>query len=946
MIVRNSTAFAAGRLTTGLFLFGLIHFAYAELPGISPVPARSRMSAIGELASRVAKARAAQNAGNLGAGSYSKRLPGGIGDDGEGEDGPAGGQAELAIAVDATGQHVLVGLNDTRGWDLNPLSLSGYAWSDDGGATFTDGGQLPAAGNPALNGALGSTFYPEAYGDPDVKYVPGGNGLQFIYSCILMKGVGAGTNFTSSAQTMGIFRSFDGGHSWEGPFEVTAATVPSASADKEFIDVDPDTGRVLISWTSFGSRTEISTAYSDDIMTGTPPTWSTRSVLNSGTSSGDQGSIPRFAGNGSPRAYVAWGQEFSDTAENIGLSVSSDNGVTWSPPISLRPANFFAIDYILGNDRVHQFPGLAVDNSPGTNQGNVYVVYADNNRHDGADIAFQRSTDGGLTFSTPIYLNSRPGADRAQWFPCVAVDRDSGRVSVIFYDQGIATSGDLSEAMWVYSDNGGVTWSSPTPLTTRPFHAGYGNDTGQPNLGDYIGATAQAGLLYAAWAGTAPLVSFVDGLPSPRFTVPDFVVRTMSHVAPALNLAEVSFTETGGNGFLDPGDTAAFALRLRNFVTNPQVGSATYTELSASLTTTNRGVTILAGTNSYPDLAPGATQTNVQPFMVLLEPGFVPGTTIEFSLGVKTAQGTTMLLFSQPTGTPIATTLFAEDFSSVSPGSLPAGWAAFHKGGANTVPWTTANDVPGATGNNALFHINADDGVNGDATRWEQVSTPTIAIPATAAYVTLDFDAWYDTEDNTYSPGFNIYGFDGATLRITDVTPGHATRTNLVEAFAEEITTGSLFHFPKHLPRGNSTAYFQDMSVWGGYSGGWQHVHMKLPGMQGTSVQLRWEYTQDANGTATDVRPADTYCGVAIDNVILSSVVLVAPPVLTIAAGTNSVDLSWNATPGADYQVQFTADLGNGWSALTTVSATNSTAFVSDSINSPAPRFYRVVAGR
>ena len=82
--------------------------------------------------------------------------------------------------------HVVVGFNDSRGFDLNPIRVSGYAWSDNGGLTFTDGGPLPSA--PA--GSLGTVLLPQVFGDPDVKYVPGGAGCQFIYSSILARGSG------------------------------------------------------------------------------------------------------------------------------------------------------------------------------------------------------------------------------------------------------------------------------------------------------------------------------------------------------------------------------------------------------------------------------------------------------------------------------------------------------------------------------------------------------------------------------------------------------------------------------------------------------------------------------------------------------------------------------------------------------------------------------------
>ena len=99
------------------------------------------------------------------------------------------------------------------------------------------------------------------------------------------------------------------------------------------------------------------------------------------------------------------------------------------------------MDYVLGNDRVNSSPSMAVDKSHSRFRGDIYLVYAANNNHDGADIAFQRSTDEGLTFSAPLLLNSRPGNDRAQWFPTISVDSATGRLHVFYYDQGIASSG-------------------------------------------------------------------------------------------------------------------------------------------------------------------------------------------------------------------------------------------------------------------------------------------------------------------------------------------------------------------------------------------------------------------------------------------------------------------------------------------------------------------------
>ena len=349
------------------------------------------------------------------------------------QEGPLGTQSELSIAVDVTGQHIVIGMNDFRGFSVTPLlSISGFMYSDDGGATFTDAGQLPIT---VPTSVLGGQTFPQVFGDPEVKYL---GGSTFVYFSIVLSRYGA----SGLVQTLGVHRSTDYGHTWAGPFAIPAATNPSGlvdvngdavdAADKELADVDPDTGRVMLSWSNFtpaaAGGVEISATFSDDLRTRAPPTWAARRVVAAAASDG-QGSVPRFAGSGSANAYIAWTRFTSYYTNRIAFARSTDNGLTWSAPIELG-GNFVTMDQVLGNDRVNTNPSLAVDKSPGPFNGNVYVVYSSNNSQDGADISFRRSTDRGVTFSPAVTLNSRPGADRAQWFPYVTVDSTSGRVYV------------------------------------------------------------------------------------------------------------------------------------------------------------------------------------------------------------------------------------------------------------------------------------------------------------------------------------------------------------------------------------------------------------------------------------------------------------------------------------------------------------------------------------
>ena len=341
-------------------------------------------------------------------------------------------QSETTIAVDATGQHVVVGFNDFRGFRdprTTTTSISGFMYSDDGGQTFTDGGQLPSPGTDIVSGQL----FPQIFGDPDVKYL---GGCTFAYASIGLEKFGA----AGVVQSMVVHRSTDCGHTWAGPFSVPPTVNPNGevdvngsavdAADKELTDVDPDTGRYMLCWTNFArAAVEISCTYSDDML-GPTPTFAPRRVVGARPVDG-QGSAVRFAGNGSPNAVVAWSTFTSGLTNRVAFARSTDNGQTWSAPADLTP-NFLTMDQVLGNDRVNNNPSVAIDTSSGPFSGTVYVVYSNNNSRDGADVLMQRSVNGGSSFGTAIALNSRPGADRSQWFPYVTVDKTTGR-AIVFY---------------------------------------------------------------------------------------------------------------------------------------------------------------------------------------------------------------------------------------------------------------------------------------------------------------------------------------------------------------------------------------------------------------------------------------------------------------------------------------------------------------------------------
>src|SRR5690606_4492934 len=119
---------------------------------------------------------------------------------------------------------------------------------------------------------------------------------------------------------------------------------------------------------------------------------------------------------------------------------STDGGATWEPPVLLDAAGYPPEDQILGVDHAGSSPSIDVDEA--TRQ--VHVVYQRSGDGGTGDIAL-RSFAGECAPGNAVLLNSDPGRDRAQFFPFVTVDRSTGTAHVVYYDQDVARSGDLTE---------------------------------------------------------------------------------------------------------------------------------------------------------------------------------------------------------------------------------------------------------------------------------------------------------------------------------------------------------------------------------------------------------------------------------------------------------------------------------------------------------------------
>lgn len=258
-------------------------------------------------------------------------------------------QAETAIA--ALGERLLAGWNDTKGFCPPNGAVQGYAWSADGGQTWTDGGDVP----PLPTGG-------RYRGDP-VHAVNRQSGRFYILG--LYEG---GIPGSGLAMCWGKFAGPT--FAFEGNRQI--AVGGSSFLDKEWFAVDPGTGNVYVSWTEFFSGTDRIVFQAFDSL---GVALGSSQPLSSPASNGNvQGSRPVVGPDG--ELYVVW-YEYGFPLSHMRLRRSDDQGATFGPE---RTACDFYENGLSGAPGYRRgfaptFPSIAVDGNDGPLRGRVHVTW-------------------------------------------------------------------------------------------------------------------------------------------------------------------------------------------------------------------------------------------------------------------------------------------------------------------------------------------------------------------------------------------------------------------------------------------------------------------------------------------------------------------------------------------------------------------------------------------
>jgi hypothetical protein len=162
---------------------------------------------------------------------------------------------------------------------------------------------------------------------------------------------------------------------------------------------------------------------------------------------------------------------------------------------------------------------LAVDYSSGARRGRIYTTWQDHQDNPFGDdlIMLSHSDDGGLTWSTPTKVNQTPsGTFTDQAFePAVHVNSE-GVVAVSYYDfrEDVAGDGRLTTDHWiVHSHDGGATWSESR--LGGPFDMHQAPYARGYFVGDYQGLDAQGAAFRPLFTLATPGSATVFPNPNP-----------------------------------------------------------------------------------------------------------------------------------------------------------------------------------------------------------------------------------------------------------------------------------------------------------------------------------------------------------------------------------------------------------------------------------------------
>lgn len=339
-------------------------------------------------------------------------------------------------------------------------------------------------------------------------------------------------------------KSTDHGHTWnDGSY---MGLNGSKQQDKPWSAVDPVTNCIYTCWTQFDLYGSTSPNDSSIILFSRSAdnglSWGIPLRINK--IAGDcrdsdntvEGAVPAPGPNG--EVYVSW-------AGPAGLvfTKSMDQGLTW-------PANNISVTDIPGGwdfnipgiFRCNGMPVTCCDLSNGPYHGTIYINWTDqrNGQYD-TDVFLVKSTDGGISWTTPQRVNDDPPG-KHQFFSWMTIDQATGYLYIIFYDR--RNYSDLrTDVYMAVSHDGGNSFQN-MKVSESPFLP-----DASVFFGDYTNISAWNNMVRPIWcrldgSNLSIVTAIVDSANLLRTPEKDPVLPIslrQNYPNPATNFTNISF---------------------------------------------------------------------------------------------------------------------------------------------------------------------------------------------------------------------------------------------------------------------------------------------------------------------------------------------------------------------------------------------------------------------
>jgi hypothetical protein len=364
-----------------------------------------------------------------------------------------GTEVEPYVKVDPSNPNILIGAWQQDRWNDGGSRGIVTARSTDGGVSWSINSNTKSSVCTGGTAANGGDY--ERSSDPWAAISP--NGTAYLMTLSVDQEPGG---FGSHPSAMLVMRSTNHGASWGNPTTLIRDESQNVLNDKNSLTADPnDPSFVYAVWDRLASPNanaspqafENSIDFSGDIWfsrtTDGGDSWEpAQKIYKAGQVAQTLGNLivvepTSGAFNGELVDVFTQIRFFKNSRDTRGTFISAirstDNGASWTQKEVTISDFQRGIVRDPDDGAAHRTGDINPEAAVDPNTGAIYVVWQDSRFGPRSSIALSRSTDGGLTWSTPIKVNATPTnislGNQQAFTPMVSV-RNDGTVAVSYYD--------------------------------------------------------------------------------------------------------------------------------------------------------------------------------------------------------------------------------------------------------------------------------------------------------------------------------------------------------------------------------------------------------------------------------------------------------------------------------------------------------------------------------